>query len=41
MTAAGLELLRQAGCQTLALETMPESGKNIALYARLGLALRS
>ncbi|MCZ7541745.1 MAG: GNAT family N-acetyltransferase [Anaerolineae bacterium] len=41
VTAAGLELLRQAGCQTLALETMPESGKNIALYTRLGLALRT
>ena len=41
VTAAGLELLRQAGCQTLALETMPESGKNIALYARLGLEPRS
>lgn len=41
VTAAGLELLRQAGCQTLALETMPESGKNIALYTRLGLALHT
>ncbi len=41
VTAAGLELLRQAGCQTLALETMPESGKNIALYTRLGLEPRS
>jgi predicted N-acetyltransferase YhbS len=25
--AAGLDLLREIGCQTLALETMPESGK--------------
>ncbi len=41
VTAAGLELLRQAGCETLALETMPESGKNIALYARLGLEPRT
>lgn len=40
VTAAGLELLRRAGCQTLALETMPESGKNIALYTRLGLEPR-
>ncbi len=39
--AAGLTLLRQAGCQTLALETMPESGKNIALYTRLGLEPRA
>jgi len=35
--AAGLEMLRQAGCTTLALETMPESGKNLALYMELGL----
>jgi predicted N-acetyltransferase YhbS len=35
--AAGLDLLRQAGCTTLALETMPESGKNLAVYTRLGL----
>lgn len=35
--AAGLDLLREAGCTTLALETMPESGKNLALYSRLGL----
>lgn len=41
VTAAGLALLRQAGCQTLALETMPESGKNIALYTRLGLDARA
>lgn len=33
----GLDLLRQAGCARLALETMPESGKNLALYTRLGL----
>ncbi|MBN2303107.1 MAG: GNAT family N-acetyltransferase [Anaerolineae bacterium] len=33
----GLTMLRQAGCVTLALETMPESGKNLALYTRLGL----
>lgn len=37
VTAAGLDLLHTAGCQVLALETMPESGKNIALYTRLGL----
>ena len=36
--AAGLDLLREAGCSTFALETMPESGKNLALYTRLGLA---
>jgi len=35
--AAGLDLLRQAGCTTLALETMPDSGKNLAVYTRLGL----
>jgi ribosomal protein S18 acetylase RimI-like enzyme len=38
--AAGLKLLREAGCRTLALETMPESGKNLALYIRLGLEPR-
>lgn len=38
--AAGLDLLRRAGCTVLALETMPESGKNLALYTRLGLAPR-
>jgi ribosomal protein S18 acetylase RimI-like enzyme len=38
--AAGLDALRQAGCTSLALETMPESGKNIALYTRLGLEAR-
>jgi len=36
----GLDLLREAGCTTLALETMPESGKNLALYTRLGLEPR-
>lgn len=35
--AGGLDLLRQAGCTRLALETMPESGKNLAVYTRLGL----
>lgn len=35
--AAGLDLLREAGCTVLALETMPESGKNLALYLALGL----
>jgi len=40
VTAAGIDLLRQAGCTTLALETMPESGKNLALYIRLGLEPR-
>jgi GNAT superfamily N-acetyltransferase len=38
--AAGLDILRSAGCQILALETMPESGKNLALYLRLGLEAR-
>ncbi len=38
--AGGLDLLREAGCTTLALETMPESGKNLALYTRLGLEPR-
>jgi len=38
--AGGLDLLRSAGCQILALETMPESGKNLALYTRLGLEAR-
>lgn len=38
--AGGLDLLRRAGCETLALETMPESGKNLALYTRLGLEIR-
>jgi predicted N-acetyltransferase YhbS len=38
--SAGLDLLREAGCATLALETMPESGKNLALYTRLGLEPR-
>lgn len=37
VTAAGLDLLHEAGCQIRALETMPENGKNIALYTRLGL----
>lgn len=37
VTAAGLALLREAGCTLLALETMPESGKNLALYLSLGL----
>lgn len=36
----GLDLLREAGCTTLALETMPESGKNLALYTRVGLEPR-
>lgn len=38
--AGGLDMLREAGCTTLALETMPESGKNLALYTRLGLVPR-
>jgi predicted N-acetyltransferase YhbS len=38
--AAGLRVLREAGCRVLALETMPESGKNLALYLRLGLEAR-
>lgn len=38
--AGGLSLLREAGCRTLALETMPESGKNLALYIREGLEPR-
>ena len=38
--AGGLALLHQAGCSTLALETMPESGKNLALYLSLGLEAR-
>ncbi len=38
--AGGLALLREAGCTTLALETMPESGKNLALYLSLGLEAR-
>lgn len=38
--AAGLDVLREAGCTTLALETMPESGKNLALYTSLGLEAR-
>jgi ribosomal protein S18 acetylase RimI-like enzyme len=38
--AAGLETLREAGCTTLALETMPESGKNLALYTDLGMEAR-
>ena len=33
-------MLREAGCTTLALETMPESGKNLALYTGLGLEAR-
>jgi ribosomal protein S18 acetylase RimI-like enzyme len=36
----GLDVLRQAGCTSFALETMPESGKNLALYTRLGLDAR-
>jgi GNAT superfamily N-acetyltransferase len=40
ITEAGIKLLREAGCQTLALETMPESGKNLAMYTRLGLEPR-
>lgn len=38
--AAGLEALREAGCTTLALETMPESGKNLALYTDEGMEAR-
>ncbi len=38
--AAGLDVLREAGCTTLALETMPENCKNLALYTRLGLPSR-
>ncbi|MBN1563042.1 MAG: GNAT family N-acetyltransferase [Anaerolineae bacterium] len=38
--AAGLDLLRGAGCTTFALETMPESGKNLALYTTLDLEPR-
>ncbi|HML22309.1 MAG TPA: GNAT family N-acetyltransferase [Aggregatilinea sp.] len=37
VTAAGIALLREAGCTTIALETMPDSGKNLGLYTRLGL----
>lgn len=37
LVAAGLKLLDQAGCTIHALETMPDSGRNLALYARLGL----
>ncbi|WP_119069057.1 GNAT family N-acetyltransferase [Aggregatilinea lenta] len=37
VTAAGIELLRGAGCTTIALETMPDSGKNLGLYTKLGL----
>lgn len=40
LVAAGLRLLQEAGCTTLALETMPDSGRNLALYARLGLEPR-
>ncbi|NDJ75637.1 MAG: GNAT family N-acetyltransferase [Chloroflexi bacterium] len=38
--AAGLAALRAAGCCILALETMPDSGKNLALYTRQGLEAR-
>lgn len=37
VVSAGLDVLRRAGCSTLALETMPESGRNLGLYARLDL----
>jgi GNAT superfamily N-acetyltransferase len=40
VTAAGLRMLREAGCRVLALETMPESGKNLGLYIDLGLEPR-
>jgi len=40
LVAAGLRLLEEAGCSALALETMPESGRNLALYTRLGLEPR-
>ncbi len=40
VVAAGLDVLRAAGCRILALETMPESGKNLALYTRQGLEPR-
>lgn len=40
IVAAGLDVLRQNCCRILALETMPESGKNLALYTRLGLEAR-
>lgn len=38
--AAGLDAIKAAGCTIFALETMPESGKNVALYTRLGLEPR-
>lgn len=38
--AAGLDVLAEAGCTTLALETMPENTKNLALYTGLGLEPR-
>ncbi len=38
--AAGLDEIKAAGCTICALETMPESGKNLALYTRLGLEPR-
>ena len=40
LVAAGLKLLDQAGCTIHALETMPDSGRNLALYTRLGLEPR-
>lgn len=40
LVRAGLGLLEEAGCSTLALETMPDSGRNLALYTRLGLETR-
>lgn len=40
LVAAGLKLLDQAGCTLHALETAPDSGRNLALYTRLGLEPR-
>ena len=37
VTGAGIDLLREVGCTTVALETMPDNCKNLALYTRLGL----
>ena len=36
IVSAGVEHLRQSGCRTIGLETMPRTMENIGFYARLG-----
>jgi GNAT superfamily N-acetyltransferase len=38
MVRTGIEWLKQQGCRTIGLETMPRTVENIGFYSRLGLA---